>query len=88
MYKYILTDFKRIFYLKYFKRLPYKDFFFYKTSFRFVYTFINYRFYIYTGYKWFKVIINSWRIGFSIKLFSWCKKIAIFKKKMYLKKKK
>ena len=88
MYRYNLLDFKRIFYLKYFNRLPYKDFFFYQTTFRFVTSFINYKFYIYIGNKWLKIIVNRWRIGFSIKLFSWCKKVAIFKKKLFLKKKK
>lgn len=88
LWKCIKDDYRRIFYIKHRYKLPYNEYFFYKSSFRFINACIGYKFFIYTGKIWLKVIINQWRVGFSIKLFCWCKKIAIFKKRLLLKKKK
>lgn len=86
--KYSKKEFKKIYYLQTFNQLSYKDVFFYKTSFKLIKFFLDTKIYIYTGNSWRKIIVRRWRLGFSVKNFIWTKKIAIYKKKQYLKKKK
>ena len=86
--KYSKKEFKKIYYLKKFNRLSFKDFFFYKTSFKLTSAFKKTKVYIYTGFKWTTISVNRWRLGFSLKFFLWTRKVAIYKKKQYLKKKK
>lgn len=81
-------EFKRFFYFTRFNSLPYKDHFFFRNQAYISKIFKNLIFYIYSGKFFFKLKINKWMNGFSVKYYIWPKQPAIYKKKQTLKKKK
>lgn len=88
MWKYNKDEFRRLYYLNRFNELPYKDYFFFRVRFHLTQLLINFTVYAYAGRYWFKILVNSWKVGFSVKLFTWAKKAAVYKKKTSTKKKK
>lgn len=88
VWKYNRDEYRRLFYLNRFGELPYKDYFFFRTKFHLVDLLIDQRIYAYAGRYWFKILVNKWKCGFSVRSFTWAKKVAIFKKKQTMKKKK
>nr|YP_010117043.1 hypothetical protein KQ443_mgp21 [Euplotes vanleeuwenhoeki]QPM99257.1 hypothetical protein MitoLV_29 [Euplotes vanleeuwenhoeki] len=81
LYPYSRDECRRFYYYLIFKQLPYKDFFFFRAGFKVPILFLNLKFYIFSGKFWFRIKITNWHCGFSLKFFTWSKKIAIYKKK-------
>nr|QTT61076.1 ribosomal protein S19 [Euplotes vannus] len=74
-------DLKKIYYYLNYKKIPYKDFFFYQPYFRLCHSFHNLTFFVYGGRFWFKVRVLRWNTGLSVRFFTWPKRPAVFKKK-------
>jgi len=81
-------DYKKFYYRFRFGKLPYKDLFIHKNSFRLPFIFNKLVFYTHCGKRWFKIKVSFYNSGLSPFLFKWTKLVAIYKKKQYLKKKK
>lgn len=83
------SDKKKLFYIKQFSNLMYLQRFFFNLHFINFFFMLNLNhIFLYNGKKWIKLKLNQWKLGISLYQFCWFKKIAIYKKKQYLKKKK
>jgi ribosomal protein S19 len=78
---YSRDEYRRFYHYIMFAQLPYKDHFFFRTKFRLSTLFKNLKFFVFGGKLWFKFKVTDWNCGFSVRLFTWTKRVAIYKKK-------
>ncbi len=78
---------RRLFFLKKNRLLKYEERFIMARGSQVPASFLNIKLYIYDGINWVPRYVNKWMVGYAFGVFTWNRKIALYKAKQLKKKK-